>query len=313
MTVSTKHLEALPIGDVKQKLHNALAHIPAMSECALLDYPEHVNIGDHLIWLGDISYLLEERDVKVSYIASSEKFSPEDLERAAGKSPILLHGGGNLGDIWTRAQSFREYIIKRYTDRPIVILPQTLFFSSTESLAKTAKVFNSHPNLMLFTRDRYSYQIASKHFHQCQIYLAPDMAFQLIGKPEFERAIASPKGIFYMQRQDNEKNLQIDPRKLSLKDLTVGDWSSYQRNWVMGGTQSRLKQIAGAVVREGLQRGLMVPQEYFSRSQWLKKSPLRKTMASSEKKILNFQSLSFIHAGIYQFDRYEAVITNRLH
>ncbi len=316
----------LPGKEVKQKLHDALACIPDMDECVLLDYPDYINIGDHLIWLGSISYFLEERGIQISYLSSSEKFSSEaldnKLDRTSEKTAIFLNGGGNLGDIWTRSQAFREKIIQTYTDRPIVILPQTVFFSNAESLKKTALIFNAHPDLTIFIRDHYSYEIAIKHFHKCQVVLAPDMAFQLVGKPEFKRSPSATKGIFYMQRQDSEKNQAIDPHQLPLKKLTVGDWSSYENKWVMGGSQSRLKHFAANLIRGGIQRGLMAPQEYLARSQWLKNADFKQKLiattasdqASSQSNLqANLQSLSFIHAGIYQFNQYEAVITNRLH
>ena len=313
MTLLSNPSKAIPGENVKQKLHEALSNISNISECAILDYPDHINIGDHLIWLGDISYFLEERGVKVRYLSSSERFSPQELDKRIGKAPIILHGGGNFGDIWARAQAFREDIIRNYMDRPIYILPQTIFFSSAESLAKTAEVLNSHPNLTLFTRDHYSYEIALENFHNCQVLLAPDMAFQLVGKAEFQKQGRTSKGVFYMQRQDNESNSEINPKKLMIEQLTIGDWSSYEHNWIMGGARSNFKRFLGYLAREKGQRGLFTPKEYYNRQQWMKNSSLKKIINDASDYQLNLQSLSFIHSGIYQFSYYDAVITNRLH
>ena len=44
---------------IKDSLHAALENIGTLEQCALLDYPSHFNIGDHLIWLGEIFYLTD--------------------------------------------------------------------------------------------------------------------------------------------------------------------------------------------------------------------------------------------------------------
>jgi exopolysaccharide biosynthesis predicted pyruvyltransferase EpsI len=40
--------------------------------------------------------------------------------------PILLHGGGNFGDVWPGFQRFREQVIRESPNRRIIQLPQTI-------------------------------------------------------------------------------------------------------------------------------------------------------------------------------------------
>ncbi|MCD2158325.1 polysaccharide pyruvyl transferase, partial [Rhodococcus cerastii] len=40
---------------------------------ALLDFPDHFNAGDHLIWLGQLKYL-EQLGVQVSYTADPLRY-----------------------------------------------------------------------------------------------------------------------------------------------------------------------------------------------------------------------------------------------
>ena len=42
---------------IKRELTGALRPLEDFSECALLDYPDYFNIGDHLIWLGACVWL----------------------------------------------------------------------------------------------------------------------------------------------------------------------------------------------------------------------------------------------------------------
>ncbi|MGH9612578.1 MAG: polysaccharide pyruvyl transferase family protein, partial [Bryobacteraceae bacterium] len=166
---------------IRAALHHALADVPLAGECALLDYPAYPNIGDHMIWLGEISYLTRVRGVKIRITGSLEE--PASLP---GGLPILLSGGGNLGDLWAKHQAFRERIVSRYRDRPIVIFPQTLYFRDPANLRKAAAVFNSHPDLTILVRDERSLEVAQA-FGNCRVRLAPDMAFELAGSLGFTR------------------------------------------------------------------------------------------------------------------------------
>ena len=168
---------------IKEELYKALGQLDTFESCALLNYPDYLNLGDHLIWLGTVMYLTDVLKTKINYASSIADFSPTVMEEKIGKAPILLQGGGNLGDLWRVDQQFREQIIAKYQDRPIVILPQSIFFSKLENLQKTAAIFNSHPNLTIFVRDDRSYQIAHESFHKCRVIKSPDMACQLVDFP----------------------------------------------------------------------------------------------------------------------------------
>jgi exopolysaccharide biosynthesis predicted pyruvyltransferase EpsI len=43
--------------DIKDALLRELAALPPQDSCVLLDYPWHLNTGDHLIWLGEVMFL----------------------------------------------------------------------------------------------------------------------------------------------------------------------------------------------------------------------------------------------------------------
>src|SRR5512141_721889 len=79
---------------------------------ALLDFPSHSNVGDSAIWLGERA-LLRSIGAPVRYCADLESFDPEACRAAHPEGgAILLHGGGNLGDVWPRHQEFRERVIR---------------------------------------------------------------------------------------------------------------------------------------------------------------------------------------------------------
>jgi len=298
---------------IKEKLHQSLAGIQHHKQCALLDYPDYLNLGDHLIWLGSVLYLTEVNQTKIAYAASVKQFSDQEMEEKIGQAPILFSGGGNLGDLWRECQVFREKIIAQYPDRPIVILPQTIYFKNPENLKKTAQIFNAHPDLTIFVRDHRSYEIATLSFDHCKIVLAPDMALQMLDSLGISDHQQSRNSILYLCRDDRELNpsFTADELQKRLSNLVVEDWRSYP--WVLGVEKTQLLRNIATLIREGWQRGLATPQEWLSRQQWLASHPYTRQFQKLDYAHLHSRSWNFIHSAIYQLLPHQLVITNRLH
>lgn len=251
--------------DIKNCLHEALNNIPDFDNCTLLDYPSYSNLGDHLIWLGNILYIVKHRKAKIDYVSSiGNDFSESDFFNRSKGGPILLNGGGNFGDMWPFFQQFREKIIKQYRDRSIVILPQTIYYSSEEALAQSAKVLNDHPDLTIFVRDDRSFAIAQQAFFKCKVYQAPDMAFQMVDLPKINLNPSRSNRTLYLCRYDREMNYKFKPKNIPIENLDVDDWISF--NW-MNKIPKGWIYIPGLVrlIREGWQRGLKSPREWSSR------------------------------------------------
>ncbi len=288
---------------LKEVLHKSLGKLEAFQECALLDYPDYPNIGDHLIGLGTVLYLINVQKTKIKYTASPNNFSSKVMEERIGKSPILLQGGGNLGDLWTAHQKFREQIISKYRDRPIIILPQSIYFVETTNLMEAANVFNSHPNLTLFVRDDYSYELALKSFYNCQVIKAPDMAFQMVNLPGFLSRDNRSNSILYHYRNDKELNQSNSQTSIDFPNLVVEDWTSFKYD-----TAERMERI-----REGLQKGTVIPGEWIYRHLWKYFHHYSFGFNNLYNSSMHLKSLSYMHHGMYQFKQHRLIITNRLH
>jgi exopolysaccharide biosynthesis predicted pyruvyltransferase EpsI len=291
-------------------LHQSLGRLKDFERCAFLDYPDYTNIGDHLIWIGSVFYITEKIKAKISYASSINNFSGAILEKQIGKAPILLNGGGNLGDLWPKYQAFREYIISHYRDRPVIILPQSIYFANPENLANAANIFNSHPDLTLFVRDNYSYDLAVRHFNNCKVFKAPDMAFQLSELSTIPEPKKSKHSILYHCRKDQELNPSFLPDSLNIPNLVVEDWISFK--WVLGTRKTYFMEKIAHLYREVWQRGLSAPGERLFLQRWQKSLPYLQYLNVYNPQ-LNYRSLSFILSGVYQFKQHKLVITNRLH
>jgi pyruvyl transferase EpsO len=306
---------------IRDSLHTALAKIGTFEQCALLDYPDYINTGDHLIGLATIFYIADVIKARINYIASLYDFSEELLEKKVGKAPIILQGGGNLGDIWYHHQLFREKIISQYRDRPIIIMPQCIYFENPENLNKAAAIFNAHPNLTLFTRDNYSYELACKYFSNCQVIKAPDMVFHMVDMPLPAYKLNPRRPILYLCRTDEEINRNFSPTALEIPNLVVQEWDDSPRNWIYRarGRFGELKEwywrLPGVVllVREGWQKGLSNPKQWLFRQRWEHFHPYPRKFDTFYDPFILRYSWSLMQAGVYQLLQSRLVITNRLH
>lgn len=194
--------------------------VPFGTQYALIDFPDHSNVGDSAIWLGEIELLTQLTGTKPSYVAKLEDFNTAELLRVLPSGPIIMHGGGNFGDIWPWYQDFREMIVEQFKNRVIIQLPQTISFTKIESINKTAKIIEGHPNYHLLVRDQTSYEFAKQNFH-CEVQLCPDSAF---GIGSIKRPTQASKEAFMLLREDAER-ADYDRNKLYLLPNSIhADW-----------------------------------------------------------------------------------------
>ena len=152
--------------------------------CALLDFPDHANVGDSAIWLGE-RIALARAGLQPSYLCSMTTLDAAELRAAVGDGVIFLHGGGNFGDLYPAHQAFRERVAREFPDNPIVQLPQSVNFRRRAAAERARSVLNAHRDFTLLVRDRHSIDVASCLFER-QPLLTPDAAFVLgpLARPE---------------------------------------------------------------------------------------------------------------------------------
>jgi len=123
-------------------------------EVVLLDYPDHDNVGDSLIWVG-LRDSLDRLGVTVALAAAQEHTAVDHVRRLTGV-PVLFHGGGNFGDLWGHTHAVRLEIIRSLPDRRILVLPQSVHFGAPGADRETIDVLRAHPDITLLVRDRPS-------------------------------------------------------------------------------------------------------------------------------------------------------------
>jgi exopolysaccharide biosynthesis predicted pyruvyltransferase EpsI len=179
---------------------DALAAAGGDAPFALLDFPDHPNVGDSAIWLGTTAFFREYRGAQPAYVASTRNLSESELRDAVPDGPIFIHGGGNFGDLWPRHHEFRERLLERFPDREIIQLPQSIHFEDPALAARTARLIARHGRFRLFARDRPSYEFATARF-DCEVALCPDMAL-FLGPLDRKPAEVD---VLYLLRTDKER------------------------------------------------------------------------------------------------------------
>jgi len=166
----------------------------------LIDVPNHRNIGDNMIWKGELEFL-KKIPHKLLYSANMHTYR-------ASKIPldvvILLHGGGNFGDFYVDSHELKVNIIRQFPAHRILLFPQTVYYKNEALLAEHTKVFNGHHDLVLCARDRVSEQVLLRHVKHEKVRLLPDMAFFI----DLSKSLVTPstRKMLYLKRVDKELN-----------------------------------------------------------------------------------------------------------
>jgi exopolysaccharide biosynthesis predicted pyruvyltransferase EpsI len=193
----SRELSALCADIVRTRLGGA-------ASVALLDIPNHDNPGDAAILLGEMA-LLRDVGVDVTYLADLRSYRAAHLARRAPSGPVLLHGGGNVGDVYTRHQDFREAFLAADPGRWTVQLPQSVYFTDPASADASRTLYAGLPRLTFLARDSLALRRASEQLG-IEPVLCPDSAFALTADASLVEGL--PRGaepVVFLLRRDREK------------------------------------------------------------------------------------------------------------
>jgi pyruvyl transferase EpsO len=235
---------------------------------ALLDAPNQRNVGDTLIWLGEAAYL-EQLGYTITHMSDLLGYDAEALRRDLPPgSVVLLHGGGNFGDLWVGHQALRERIAQELTDYRIVQLPQSVLFSDPQRAATANALISRHPDFTLLLRDSLSIERARQQLPGISLRFCPDMALGY-EPPPLKRAEAYPRDLLVIARADREAASglrNIDQAWASPLRLRITDWWIDAREpaaWRLARAVTRVNSFlvrARRKARSTSKLGLPVPQ-----------------------------------------------------
>lgn len=228
------------IFDLKQKISEQVRPLLDDRPFALVDFPDHSNVGDSAIWLGETAFFAGNA-LTPAYCSSLKSHSSEHMKTVIGDGTIFLHGGGNFGTIWKAHQDFRIDLLDRFPGQHIVQLPQSIHFESDAMVGETARAIERHGNFTLLVRDTPSLDFAQRHF-QCKTALCPDMAFYM---GPLERK-GPAQDFFYLMRTDLEGSVKGRAQHPG-RTFEIDDWLEEDRRSIrMTSAVSRLMSIGAS-------------------------------------------------------------------
>lgn len=185
----------------------------------LLEVPYYHNIGDMLIWQGELD-LLATLPHKCLGMYALETFGYEEIEKG---TLILFQGGGNFGDLWGKHHEFKMKVVERYPECRFVFLPQTVHFQQEANLKACAERLAKYPNVTICARDQQSYDTLKQHFRNT-ILLVPDLAF-CIDMSRWTQSKSAKKNDLLLMRRDSERQDSAVLEELKRREsIVVSDW-----------------------------------------------------------------------------------------
>lgn len=195
--------------------------IPGGRPLALFDFPNHSNVGDSAIWLGEQDYLMK-RGLSSSVVWMTDAAAAEvrELPALPHDCIVLIHGGGNFGDLWPDHQRLRERLLQHYRAHRIIQLPQSIHFSDALKAEQSRAIFSAHPDFHLVVRDYQSLRIAQA-LYACHTHLCPDMALHLV---RWQRPTSATHDLFALLRTDREQRAEAGTSSASRHNIVFDDW-----------------------------------------------------------------------------------------
>ncbi len=260
-----------------------------VANICIIDPPSHFNVGDSAILLGELDYLARNFPRARLSFYDVDSYSSGADRYIAEADVLLLHGGGNFGDLWPHHHAIRAAIVKKFPDKAIVQFPQSIFFQNHDNVADTAAWIEEHGNLTLCVRDAKSYTFAQQHF-QCRVLLTPDMAFAM--KP-IQRTAFPSADFFCLLRADKEA---VADHEAILQILADGGYAFESRDWLDGDTHDLVTRLDRRLRAAVAKRPRMM-------------SPFRSQLMSLRRKNAELR----VASGIALLSRGTFVVTDRLH
>lgn len=200
------------------------------NHAVMLAFPDHMNKGDSAIWVGE-QILLASLGVKVVY-ATNNNVDQARVRRLAREYPdlvVIMHGGGNFGDLYPVQMTAHLNAVKWFHDIPVRFMPQSIHFGKPDRIPETAEVLSGHPDLQLYVRDQPSLELALEHFGSkgVPVHLSPDMAFMMGDQSDIRRSVTPSHDLLVFAREDIEgHHWNTTAAKPDGVSIIQGDWAS---------------------------------------------------------------------------------------
>ncbi len=135
------------------------------------------------------------------------------LKKNINKDDILtIIGGGNLTNRYDYFEELRRIVIKNFKNNKIISFPQTIEFTDDYfgqiSKRRSQKIYSKNRNLIIFAREKKSFENMKETFPKNKVLLCPDIVMYLKEKLNIKKEKREKIGICL--RDDKEKAINSD-------------------------------------------------------------------------------------------------------
>lgn len=198
---------------------------PLGKKVYVMGTPEHSNIGDSAIVLAELVFLEKcgFENKKIKEITYNEYNLYKNLtKKCVGRKQLICwNGGGNLGNQWINEEYFRRNAMNDFKENPMIIFPQTIFFTDTESgeieKKKSIDYYDRNDKLTIVAREKKSFDIMQELYPNTQIILTPDIVLSS-NSEMYGVEISERTDVLLCLRNDVEKQLSNEER-IRLQEL----------------------------------------------------------------------------------------------
>ena len=175
----------------------------------VLGEPEHGNLGDYAISLGETQFLKHFfSEYEIVHVTDNEWHVVGNILKRIIKPDdiVLLPGGGFLGDLWESWGIYKQ-LIDCFPLNVKILFPNTMTYREqnwecNKSVEGDIQWLMEQKNIFIFLRDKYSYEFLKK-YNELNCYYAPDMALYL--QQQFYGEPVGKKSVLMCYRNDREK------------------------------------------------------------------------------------------------------------
>ncbi len=203
---------SLNFGQKIKRLHNSNEKVFVCVDSAV-----HGNMGDQALGFCRLKFLqaigISKKNILEYTARDRMRFWPQICKAHRESDIIVLRGGGYWGDLWLDGfESILEYI-KLFPKNPIIIFPQSVYFSNTEKgrevLELSKKIVGEAQNLTICARDKNSGRLLKEYYPKIKVLTMPDTVLSY--KPDIKRKSNELSNkILLCLRNDKEKSISFD-------------------------------------------------------------------------------------------------------
>ena len=203
-----------------------ILRFPLGEKTYFIGTPEYTNLGDSAIAIAQMLFL-RKCGYKIKCIKeftqSEYTNSSALIQQNISKNHLICGiGGGNLGNQWYNEELFRYSFIDAFPNNPMLIFPQTVFFTDDDEGKKakeeSKKHYEAHNNLTIVAREKKSLELLNQIYHKPKKLLTPDIVLSTTIE-DYGVAVRNRSGGLLVFRNDSEQAMTDEDRNKITKYL----------------------------------------------------------------------------------------------